>query len=48
VHGRIYPAEAGEPAVSSPQFDTLRSVPGQAQEKKRGRWLTYFAGKRKA
>jgi anaerobic selenocysteine-containing dehydrogenase len=47
VHVRIYPAEAGEPAVSSPQFDTLRTVPGQAQEKKRGRWLTFFAGKRK-
>jgi anaerobic selenocysteine-containing dehydrogenase len=48
VHVRIYPADAGEPRVSFPQFDTLHAVPGQSQEKKRGRWLTYFAGKRKA
>jgi anaerobic selenocysteine-containing dehydrogenase len=48
VHVRIYPAEPGEPAVSSPQFKTLQPVPGQAQEKKRGRWLTYFAGRKKA
>ncbi len=48
VHVRIYPAEPGEPKLSSPQFDTLRTVPGQPQEKKRGRWLTFFAGKRKA
>jgi len=47
VHVRIYAAEPGEPAVTSPQFKTLRAVPGQAQDKKRGRWLTYFAGKRK-
>ena len=39
---------AGEPAITSPQFDTLHAVPGQSQEKKRGRWLTYFAGKKKA
>ena len=46
VHVRIYPAGAGEAKVSSPQFDTLRAVPGQLQEKKRGKWLAYFAGKK--
>ncbi len=45
VHVRIYPAEPGEPEVTSPQFDTVRPVPGQAMDKKRGRWLTFFAGK---
>ena len=48
VHVRIYPAEPGEPKLSSPQFDPLRTVPGQAQDKKRGRWLTFFAGRKKA
>ena len=48
VHVRIYPAGDDEPKVSSPQFDTLHAVPGQSQEKKRGRWLTYFAGRKKA
>ena len=47
VHVRIYPASEDEPKVTSPQFDTLHAVPGQAQEKKRGRWLTYFAGRKK-
>ena len=46
VHVRIYPADSGEAAVTSPRFDTLHALPGQPQEKKRGRWLTYFAGKR--
>ncbi len=45
VHVRIYPAEAGEEPVSSPQFDTMPTVPGQMTEAKRGKWLTYFAGK---
>ena len=45
VHVRIYPAEAGEEQVSSPQFDTMPTVPGQMTEAKRGKWLTYFAGK---
>ncbi len=48
VHVRIYPAEPGEPAITSPQFKSLHSVPGQSQEKKRGRWLTYFAGRKKS
>ena len=48
VHVRIYPAEAGEPSASAPQFTSLQPVPGQATGNKRGRWLTYFAGKRKA
>jgi sulfite dehydrogenase (quinone) subunit SoeA len=47
VHVRIYPADADEPRVTSPQFDPLHTVPGQSQEKKRGRWLTYFAGRKK-
>ena len=47
VHVRIYPAGRDEPSLTSPQFDTLHTMPGQSQEKKRGRWLTYFAGKKK-
>ena len=47
VHVRIYPANRDEPSITSPQFDTLQPLPGQSQEKKRGRWLTYFAGRRK-
>jgi anaerobic selenocysteine-containing dehydrogenase len=45
VHVRIYPADANEPQVTSPQFNTVEPVPGQAMDKKRGRWLTFFAGK---
>ena len=45
VHVRIYPADADEPKVSSPQFATLHPVPGQTTDRKRGRWLTYFAGR---
>jgi anaerobic selenocysteine-containing dehydrogenase len=45
VRVRIYPASAEEPEISSPQFKELRPVPGQALDEKRGRWLTYFAGK---
>jgi len=45
VHVRIYPADAGEPEVSSPQFDTLHPVPGQMVKNNPGRWLKYFAGK---
>jgi hypothetical protein len=45
---RIYAAEPQEPALSSPQAETLQPVPGQAKAYKRGRWLTYFAGRRKA
>ncbi len=46
VHVRIYPAGDDEPKITSPQFETLHVVPGQSQEKKRGRWLTYFAGRK--
>jgi len=46
VHVRIYPAEAEEPKISAPQFETMQPVPGQMTERKGGRWLTYFAGKR--
>ncbi len=48
VQVRIYPADPAEPHVTDPQFDTVHPVPGQAMEIKRGRWLTYFAGKKKA
>jgi len=47
VHVRIYPADADEPRVSSPQFDTLHPVPGQAVKNNPGRWLSYFAGRKK-
>ena len=46
VHVRIYPADAGEEQVTSPQFDTMPTVPGQMTGAKSGKWLTYFAGKR--
>jgi anaerobic selenocysteine-containing dehydrogenase len=47
VRVRIYPAGADEPRVSSPQFDTLHPVPGQAVKNNPGRWLSYFAGGKK-
>ena len=48
VQVRIYPAEAGESPVTSPQFNPVQPVPGQAMDKKRGRWLTFFAGGKKS
>jgi anaerobic selenocysteine-containing dehydrogenase len=45
VRVRIYPADAGEPRESEPQFDALGPVPGQAVQNNPGRWLSYFAGK---
>jgi sulfite dehydrogenase (quinone) subunit SoeA len=45
VQVRIYPAGIDEPKVSSPRFKTLHPVPGQATDRKTGRWLTYLAGK---
>ena len=48
VQVRIYPADPAEPRVTDPQFDPLHPVPGQSTEIKRGRWLTYFAGRKKA
>ena len=45
VRVRIYPAAAGEPRESEPQFDALGPVPGQAVQNNPGRWLSYFAGK---
>jgi anaerobic selenocysteine-containing dehydrogenase len=47
VRVRIYPAGDGEPKVSFPQFDALQPVPGQTVERKRGRWLDYFAGRKR-
>jgi anaerobic selenocysteine-containing dehydrogenase len=46
VRVRIYPAAAGEPQESAPQFDTLAPVPGQSLEHNPGRWLSYVAGRR--
>ncbi|HFD80492.1 MAG TPA: formate dehydrogenase, partial [Gammaproteobacteria bacterium] len=48
VHVRIYPAGPEDPKRSEPQFPPLHPVPGQAMERKRGRWLTYFAGRKKS
>ena len=45
VHVRIYPATEEEPKVSSPQFETLKPVPGQSVDRNPGRWLSYVAGK---
>jgi hypothetical protein len=45
VRVRIYPAEPGEPAVSSPQFDPVGPVPGQSVQNNPGRWLRWFAGR---
>jgi anaerobic selenocysteine-containing dehydrogenase len=45
VRVRIYPAGEDEDKVTSPQFDALRPVPGQAVENNPGRWLKYLAGK---
>jgi anaerobic selenocysteine-containing dehydrogenase len=45
VRVRIYPADEGEPKVSSPQFDTAQTLPGQTTVNNGGRWLSYFAGK---
>ncbi len=42
VRVKVYKAEEGEPAVSFPQFDAQRRVPGQ--DRKRGKWQAYFAG----
>ena len=46
VRVRIYPAEAGEPQQTSPQFAPLQAVPGM--EKGQKSWLAYFAGKGEA
>jgi anaerobic selenocysteine-containing dehydrogenase len=45
VRVRIYPVAADEPAVTSPQFDTLAPVPGEGARKS---WLSYFAGNKPA
>jgi anaerobic selenocysteine-containing dehydrogenase len=46
VRVRIYPADAGEEKVSSPQFDAMPPLPGKPAAHKPSRWLTYFAGRR--
>jgi anaerobic selenocysteine-containing dehydrogenase len=43
VRVRIYPAEAGEPEQTAPQFEPLPTAPGM--EKSPRSWLAYFAGK---
>ena len=42
VRVRVYKADRDEPAVTSPQFDTMPRLPGQ--EKRRGKWQAYVAG----
>lgn len=44
VRVRIYPAEAGEPEQSSPQFTPMEPVPGMSQRKMG--WQAWFAGKK--
>jgi len=43
VRVRIYPAAAGEPEQTAPQFAPLPTAPGM--EKVKARWFGYFAGK---
>jgi len=43
VRVRVYKAEGNEPRETSPQFATLKTVPGEGQRKS---WLSYFAGKK--
>jgi anaerobic selenocysteine-containing dehydrogenase len=40
---RVYKAEQGEPAVTSPQFPAQKRVPGQPV--KRGKWQAFIAGR---
>ena len=44
VRVRIYPAGADQPAVSSPQFAALETVPGM--DKERPSWHAWFAGQK--
>jgi anaerobic selenocysteine-containing dehydrogenase len=44
VRVRVYKAGDDEPEVTSPQFDTVPTVPGQKQ---RASWLAWFAGGKK-
>jgi len=46
VRVRIYPAEAGEPEQTSPQFAPLKPYPGTTPYF--GKWLAYFAGDKKS
>ncbi|HEU0187793.1 MAG TPA: molybdopterin oxidoreductase family protein [Gallionellaceae bacterium] len=45
VRVRIYPAEAGEPEQTSPQFEPMKPYPGTKPHL--GSWLAYFAGGKK-
>lgn len=45
VRVRIRKADANEPEITSPQFDTLMPLPGEPERKS---WLSYFAGKKPA
>ncbi|MDD4929545.1 MAG: molybdopterin oxidoreductase family protein [Gallionella sp.] len=44
VRVRIYPADAGEPEQTSPQFEPMEPVPGMGQRKMG--WQAWFAGKK--
>ncbi|MGV6826919.1 MAG: molybdopterin oxidoreductase family protein [bacterium] len=48
VRVRIYPADPSEPKETWPQFTSMNRVPGQAKSRTRGKWLKYFAGRKKA
>jgi anaerobic selenocysteine-containing dehydrogenase len=43
VRVRVYRADPGEPAMSQPQFEPQRRLPGQ--ERRRNRWLSFVAGR---
>jgi anaerobic selenocysteine-containing dehydrogenase len=43
VRVRVYQADPREPAMSLPQFEPQPRLPGQ--ERRRGRWLSFFAGR---
>jgi len=43
VRVRVYKADPKEPAMSFPQFEPQKRLPGQ--EKQRGKWQAYVAGK---
>ena len=45
VQVRVYKADPSEKAETSPQFENMLPVPGQAERKS---WLSYFAGKKPA
>jgi len=47
VRVRIYPAEPNEPKQTWPNFKTMNRLPGQLKAQTKGKWLKYFAGRKK-